>query len=799
MATAQDYAALARRIATEEFGDSPLAQVFYRMMQQESAGFAPDVVEGRRRSSAGAIGIAQFMEATARQLGVNPLDPTAALHGGARYLKSNIDQFGGDVAKGVAAYNAGGGNVQEAVQRGGVNWVNFLPGETQSYLAITKPGQATDLQSRVQNLPATLPNGQQPASLEERARAWIEAEKAKGYNPPSLEQALQDWAAAEKAKGQTTKTPLAASPYAFPVQGYQGQVQLHWGEDRGASDIFAPPGAPVVAMVGGTVSSAGYSDIGGNNVTLQGDDGNIYYMAHLIDAPLVKPGQRVEQGTPLGGVGDTGNAKGTGAHLHTGIGPSIISGTGPKGGSGADFDAVGLLQNTLAGSATYNSTGNTGGAAMPAIPQFTYTSPYATDIAALREKQTKGQARLAELQAKGPNMTPEEAQEFSGLQLSLPTLTTQLNDLIKIDQSERQFAWEQHQATVGQQANAATGIAGLRQQGFQNGLSTVEAIGNIINAAFGRRLDLANILRLVDESNRTARLNELNTMIAMGQLDMAQAAMRFDVQERQQAAELAWTVQAAQKAGWIADEERKNALMFLPEGTHFQPGFEPNGAINATFAKWGIPPMVIGVAEVDRSRFDPERNLARGAAAQTAMGAPLPQFDTSETTAAADRVRGTAGTDVSLGRTNPASLNLPAPTNPDALIGQLPGSPDTSDIESYLQGLLNPDVGIPSAVSPGTPPAPAQTQPSGGAANQVGTPPTEEATRAAQASSFPGEGQFITGNNGGQGQTQNSTIPAPKDDEGDGVVDTIWDWLTRNRRIPKPSVPGIAGFRPSGG
>jgi soluble lytic murein transglycosylase-like protein len=79
-------------------------------------------------SPKGAIGLAQLMPGTARDLGVNPADPTANLIGGARYLRYLLDQFGGDVEKALAAYNAGPGRVRSA---GGIPAI----AETRAYVA----------------------------------------------------------------------------------------------------------------------------------------------------------------------------------------------------------------------------------------------------------------------------------------------------------------------------------------------------------------------------------------------------------------------------------------------------------------------------------------------------------------------------------------------------------------------------------------------------------------------------------------------------------------------------------------
>lgn len=79
-------------------------------------------------SPVGARGLAQLMPGTARQLGVNPHDPSANLEGGARYLRAQLDTFDGDIEKALAAYNAGPGRVLRA---GGIPRIR----ETQNYVS----------------------------------------------------------------------------------------------------------------------------------------------------------------------------------------------------------------------------------------------------------------------------------------------------------------------------------------------------------------------------------------------------------------------------------------------------------------------------------------------------------------------------------------------------------------------------------------------------------------------------------------------------------------------------------------
>ena len=77
------------------------------------SGFQTDAV-----SNKGAQGLMQLMPATAKELGVaDALDPAQNLDGGTRYLRMLVAQYGGDLGKALAAYNAGPGAVK---RHGGV-------------------------------------------------------------------------------------------------------------------------------------------------------------------------------------------------------------------------------------------------------------------------------------------------------------------------------------------------------------------------------------------------------------------------------------------------------------------------------------------------------------------------------------------------------------------------------------------------------------------------------------------------------------------------------------------------------
>ena len=119
--------AIAERVIGPGYG-----ALFERQIAQES-GFLPDVVYGRRVSSAGAEGIAQLMPQYYPN--VQRTDPIAGLTAGAETMRHYLSAWGGDVRRALASYNAGLGRVQSLVRAHGENWEAGLPLETRHYLS----------------------------------------------------------------------------------------------------------------------------------------------------------------------------------------------------------------------------------------------------------------------------------------------------------------------------------------------------------------------------------------------------------------------------------------------------------------------------------------------------------------------------------------------------------------------------------------------------------------------------------------------------------------------------------------
>jgi hypothetical protein len=118
-----------QRLALDKAGQYGLdADMFTRQIKQES-GFNPHAV-----SPAGAIGPGQLMPGTAHDLGVDPNDPEQNIDGAARYMRQNLDRFGGDPRLALAAYHAGPGSAEAALRNPEGNpktnaYVNAIAGD----------------------------------------------------------------------------------------------------------------------------------------------------------------------------------------------------------------------------------------------------------------------------------------------------------------------------------------------------------------------------------------------------------------------------------------------------------------------------------------------------------------------------------------------------------------------------------------------------------------------------------------------------------------------------------------------
>ena len=91
------------QILTQAGDKHALDADFLRSVIRAESGF-----NARAVSPKGAQGLMQLMPGTASSLGVkNSFDPAANVDGGARYLRELLQRYHGDVAKALAAYNAG--------------------------------------------------------------------------------------------------------------------------------------------------------------------------------------------------------------------------------------------------------------------------------------------------------------------------------------------------------------------------------------------------------------------------------------------------------------------------------------------------------------------------------------------------------------------------------------------------------------------------------------------------------------------------------------------------------------------
>ena len=127
-----------------------------RVARQES-GFNPSA-----QSEAGATGLFQTMPDTARELGIEDMtNPYQSAMGGAKYIAQQLQRYGGNLNKALAAYNAGPGNVDSWISNGWDGSPDSIPiDETRNYVKSIGGGLDNSIQANY-----TQANGKNPINL----------------------------------------------------------------------------------------------------------------------------------------------------------------------------------------------------------------------------------------------------------------------------------------------------------------------------------------------------------------------------------------------------------------------------------------------------------------------------------------------------------------------------------------------------------------------------------------------------------------------------------------------------------
>ena len=117
------------------------------------------------------------------------------------------------------------------------------------------------------------------------------------------------------SKEKVSAEEAAADVWLLPLDEYtfNSPYGVRWGKLHAGIDLAAIEGTPYKAVHAGTVTQAGYFGGYGYSVTVKNADGTEVIYAHSRRV-LVRVGDQVKAGQPIGEVGNTGNSFGT--HLH---------------------------------------------------------------------------------------------------------------------------------------------------------------------------------------------------------------------------------------------------------------------------------------------------------------------------------------------------------------------------------------------------------------------------------------------------------------------------------------------------
>ena len=213
------------------------------LLEQES-GWRPEVIEGRKKSSAGAIGIAQFMPATAKDEGVDPLNVPQAIDGAADYL-SRLNKSAGSWTGALTSYNWGIGNYKKYL----AGTKKSMPKEAQNYATgvIKRAKNYGNLKAQAAPQPdasgVTAPTVPEAAQLPEQVQAPQPTPASTPTMPstdipsapvvPAADQTMQQ---TQQPTTQAVGAPVVAQPGSQPtVQDAMAESQ---GMDPMASSVI---------------------------------------------------------------------------------------------------------------------------------------------------------------------------------------------------------------------------------------------------------------------------------------------------------------------------------------------------------------------------------------------------------------------------------------------------------------------------------------------------------------------------------------------------------------------------------
>lgn len=213
-------------------------QIAMNMIAAESswnpAAIGP-VIPGR---SERAVGLTQLLPSTAKDLGVNPHDAKQNITGGFRYLRQNLDRFGGDYEKALASHNWGPNYVDKL-------GMDKAPPSTRDYIRKIMPNAtaqaASPLDDLVQQFSQTGPAKQTGATSGGTLDALVNQFSQTSSNQPATDAAPVP---AQPAAAPTS-APDSQPPLRIDVNGVANDpsvlYSLGQGVTRGVRDVIDRP------------------------------------------------------------------------------------------------------------------------------------------------------------------------------------------------------------------------------------------------------------------------------------------------------------------------------------------------------------------------------------------------------------------------------------------------------------------------------------------------------------------------------------------------------------------------------